>query len=422
MVAVIKASHSISRILRYNEQKITLGAARVIGEKNCPFPANKVGLMSKLNYLQRMASLNPRVAHPGVHISLNFPPTEDKLSDARLLDIAAAYMQEIGFGSQPWMAYRHMDAGHPHIHIVSLKIRTDGSRIDMHNMGKNQSEAARKNIEKTFGLTPAEKQSQVKQYEPEAVAIGRVSYGKAPAKKAMSNVLQFAISKYSYTTLGELNAILELYNITADRGKVTSRTFIGEGLLYRAINAQAMPVGIPIKASDFSFPATLKALEKHFTANKISQAKSSAVIRLAVDKAIVMHKPQSLTALQAILKQSGIDLVMRKATTGQVYGLTFVDHRERCSINGSTLGKPYSAKGLSERLTKSLRETAPGQQPSASIIPKHHTSADAPANTTNGLTDQTSPLEALLTTEYTTDHQGKPVGKKKKKKKRKGGQ
>ncbi|MFP9114748.1 relaxase/mobilization nuclease domain-containing protein [Flavobacterium sp. RHBU_3] len=422
MVAVIKASHSLSRILRYNEQKITQGVARVIGEKNCPFPAAKVGLLAKLNFLERMASLNTRVAHPGVHISLNFPPAEDKLSDARLSEIAAAYMEEIGFGSQPWMAYRHMDAGHPHIHIVSLKIRTDGSRIDMHNMGRNQSEHARRTIEKNFGLLPAEKSGKVKQYEPEAVAIARVTYGKAPAKKAMSGVLQFVISKYSYTTLGELNAILGLYNMTADRGKVTSRTYVGGGLLYRAIDAQALPVGVPIKASDFAFPATLKTLEKHFTANRVSQAKSGAAIRLAIDKAITLQKPQSLDALQEILRQSGIDLVIRNASNGQVYGLTFVDHRERCSINGSTLGKPYSAKGLSERCAKGLRETAPGQQPSASIAPKHRTGVDAPASAISGLKDHTSPLNALLNPEYTTDYQGKPLDKKKKKKKRKGGQ
>lgn len=39
---------------------------------------------------------------------------------------------------------------------------------------------------------------------------------------------------------------------------------------------------------------------------------------------------------------------------GIIYGLTYVDHRTACVFNGSTLGKPYSAKGVLERCGKSV--------------------------------------------------------------------
>jgi len=54
---------------------------------------------------------------------------------------------KIGFGDQPSLIYRHCDAGHPHLHIVTLKVRSDGSRTDTQNIGKNQSEKARKKLE-----------------------------------------------------------------------------------------------------------------------------------------------------------------------------------------------------------------------------------------------------------------------------------
>jgi len=60
------------------------------------------------------------------------------------------YMEKIGFCEQPYLIYRHYDAGHPHIHIVSINIRRDGSRISLHNIGRNQSEKARKEIENEF--------------------------------------------------------------------------------------------------------------------------------------------------------------------------------------------------------------------------------------------------------------------------------
>ena len=49
-------------------------------------------------------------------------------------------MNKIGFVEQPFLVYKHEDAGHPHIHIVSTTIKGDGSRINTHNIGRNQSE------------------------------------------------------------------------------------------------------------------------------------------------------------------------------------------------------------------------------------------------------------------------------------------
>jgi uncharacterized protein YijF (DUF1287 family) len=53
-------------------------------------------------------------------------------------------MEKIGFGEQPYLIYKHEDAGHPHIHIVSTTIKADGSRINTHNIGRNQSEKQEK--------------------------------------------------------------------------------------------------------------------------------------------------------------------------------------------------------------------------------------------------------------------------------------
>ncbi|MXN91687.1 relaxase/mobilization nuclease domain-containing protein [Flavobacterium sp. Sd200] len=404
MVAVIKASHALSRILRYNEEKISSGAARFLGEGNCPFEGASAGLMPKLNYLEGMATLNARIRHPGVHISLNFPPEEQSLSDSRLLEIARTYMQEVGFATQPWLAYRHMDAGHPHLHIVSLKVRPDGSRIDMHNIGRNQSETARKAIEKSFGLIPAEKHARTLAYKPEPLQAGRLQYGKAPTKKAIANVLQFVLEKYRFCSLPELNALLGLYNIKADRGKVTSRTFLAGGLLYRALDAVGNPLGVPIKASDFHFKPSLARLEVLFTANKPYQDKSRPHLRTVIDSTILKSTPGSVQKLQELLKAKGVDMVLRQNAGGQLYGLTFIDHTTHCVINGSSLGKPYSAKGLSERISGHQREDAHGHQPSVRERPQHPGARDAadtvhkPATNENLINELLSPTAA---SEYT---------------------
>jgi type IV secretory pathway VirD2 relaxase len=107
--------------------------AQCIAAVNYPKDVSQLTLSNKLNRLLNQAALNENVTRNSVHISLNFDPTEN-LSHARLNGIADAYMDKIGFGKQPYLVYQHQDAGHPHIHIVTIKVRSDGSRIDMQNI------------------------------------------------------------------------------------------------------------------------------------------------------------------------------------------------------------------------------------------------------------------------------------------------
>ena len=137
MVAVIKTGHSISRILNYNENKVKEGKAECISAVNYPIDTEKITFNQKLNRLLKQAALNENVSRNSVHISLNFDPSESH-SKEQLKAISESYMQKIGFGEQPYLVYQHYDAGHPHIHIVSIKVRADGTRIDTNNIGRNQ--------------------------------------------------------------------------------------------------------------------------------------------------------------------------------------------------------------------------------------------------------------------------------------------
>ena len=86
----------------------------------------------------------------------------------------------------------------------------NGRRIDMNNIGRNESEKARKAIEQEFKLVPAEshKQDQKEQFKQQlAVTPKRVEYGKTETKRAIQNVLDYMIRRYKYTSLPELNAV-----------------------------------------------------------------------------------------------------------------------------------------------------------------------------------------------------------------------
>lgn len=347
MVAIIKTGHSIRAMLNYNENKIKEGKAECIGQGNYPVDADRLTYAMKLNRLEKQCKLNENVKRNTVHISLNFDPSEASLQKEKLLEIAGNYMDKIGFGNQPYLIYQHHDAGHPHLHLTTINVQENGKRIAMHNIGKDKSEPARKEIEEAFNLVKAENQEK-KEYKPEPVSA-RVQYGKAESKKTIENVLNFVVNNYKYTSLPELNAVLKLYNIEADKGTDNSRVAKHNGLLYHALDEKGNRVGVPIKASSFYDKPTLKNMKKKFAANEIRRQLDKSRIKNAIDTAFIKNNIIILPQLVKQLQKEGINTILRQNAEGLVYGVTFVDHKTKTVFNGSKIGKEYSAKGLQDK-------------------------------------------------------------------------
>lgn len=159
MVAKITVPLSIKRALNYNEQKVQQGVAVCIYAHNFLKEAEQLNFYEKLHRFEHLIALNKRASTNTVHISLNFGLNEN-LKKQKLIEIASTYMEKIGFGGQPYLVYQHYDAGHFHIHVVTTNIqKKNGRRISLHNIGKNQSNTARKEIEILYGLQKAEEQN-----------------------------------------------------------------------------------------------------------------------------------------------------------------------------------------------------------------------------------------------------------------------
>jgi hypothetical protein len=314
MVAVIKTSHSIQRVLNYNELKVKEEKAKCINAVNFPLELDKLNFNLKLNRFNKLASLNENVKRNTVHISLNFDPSENH-SKEKLNEIAEMYMEKIGFGKQPYLVYQHHDAGHPHCHIVTNNIQRDGKRIDLHLLGIRKSEPARKEIEQIFGLVKAEGRKLTEEFSLRPARL-TVEYGKAESRKAINAVLNKILFDYKYSSLPELNAVLNQFNVHADRGSEESRVFKNNGLLYRILDKDSKPVGVPIKASDFYSKPTLKFLEERFKINEIKKQTNTSHIKNAVRMAFYDEKIKSLAKLEEKIKSEGIYLVLRKSKDG----------------------------------------------------------------------------------------------------------
>lgn len=349
MVARIKRTNSLSRTLNYNEKKVQKGAAENIMAANFTKDLEHLNFYDKLKFLERQASKREEVKANSVHISLNFHP-DDLLDNEKMKRIAKTYMQMIGFGNQPYLVYRHNDAGHPHLHIVTTNIRSNGDKIDMHNIGRNQSRIACEAIETFHQLIKAKGRNQENSMALRPEHVLAAVYGKSETRRAITNVLDHILKEYKFSSLPELNAVLGLYHIKADRGAGDSRMYKNKGLLYRILDKQGNPVGVPIKASAIHIKPTLAFLEQKFSRNRLlKHSKDRERIKTWIDITLLRDSNASLEDLKDALLRKQIHVVLRENALGDIYGVTFVDTMNLTVFNGSDLGREYSAKRILER-------------------------------------------------------------------------
>ncbi len=420
MVAKITIPKSIEAALNYNEKKVQKGNAVCLHAANYLKEAKEMNFYQKISGFERLNSLNERATTKTLHVSLNFDPSE-KLTESKLLQIASDYMQKIGFGEQPYLVYKHEDAGHPHIHIVSTTIKADGSRINTHNIGRNQSEKARKEIEKTHGLVKAERQQQLLKPGIKSVDVEKAIYGKSETKRSISNVVGAVFSQYKFTSLPEFNAALKQFNVIADRGKEEGRIYKNRGLVYRILDAAGNKVGVPIKASSISCKPILGNLEKKFETNESAKELLKPFVKTKLDDCL-SQSPSTMKELLEHLKQRNIYTVLRQNAEGRLYGITFVDNQNKVVFNGSDLGKGYSAAALQSRLAagneKSLTQDETKGGSSAGSIQKEMGQQKQQEKTIPFTTKTESPLDVLLSTKEQYDNTPNSLLKKKRKKKK----
>jgi len=421
MVAKITIPKSIEAVLNYNEKKVQKGAAKCLHAANYLSEAKNMNFFQKLNGFEMLNNLNSRATTKTIHISLNFDPSE-KLSNDKLIEVANVYMEKIGFGQQPFLVYKHQDAGHPHIHIVSTTIKEDGSRINTHNIGRNQSEKARKEIEQQYDLIKAERQQQLMKPGIKALDAQKTVYGKSETKRSISNVVGAVFSQYKFTSLPEFNAALKQFNVVADRGKEEGRIYKNRGLVYRILDSDGNKVGVPIKASSIGCKPILDNLEKKFTANEVAREPLKQRTKNTIDECLQLSSG-SMKNLVTTLKQKNIYTVLRQNAEGRLYGITFVDNQNKVVFNGSDLGKGYSAAALQTRLAKGnenplAQDEIKGSNSSGVLLKENdlNKQQDKIISTT---TKNENLLDVLLSTKEQYDNTLSSLLKKKRKKKRK---
>ena len=340
MVAKISHGMSLYGALAYNHNKVAAGTAEILSGNRMisdrlgrPSEDIRLALLSFENYLLA----NRNTAKPVLHISLS-PAPEDKLADGQLEELAERYMRKMGYGDQPYIAYKHGDTHNTHVHIVSVCVDEEGKKIS-DSYEHRRSMTACRELEADFGLrngADAERQNPKAELRKVDASLGDVRH-------QMGNTLKAVLESYRFQTFGEYSALLSTFNIEAKQVRGEYNGVPYTGIIYSATDDNGKVTGPPFKSSRFGKRFGNEQLEKRMLVNQKELKEGKWTPSVQADIARALRRADSRKNFVELLKQKRIDVVFRENEQGRIYGVTFIDHNRRQAFNGSRMGKEFSA-------------------------------------------------------------------------------
>lgn len=335
MVAKISIGSSLYGAISYNGEKINEAKGRILGSNKVVIPTD--GHVDVARMVEDFKSFMPKMGRtkkPVLHISLN-PHPEDKLTDQDFEILAREYLDKLGFGEQPWVMYKHEDIDRHHIHIVTVNVNEQGKRLNQAFLFR-RSKKITSELEDKYNLHKAQRE----RVSPDTPITKLDPTG--DIKRQVANTVKLVGMRWQFQTLGEYNAILSLYNIRCEAtdGKVNGREY--HGLVYFATNDAGETIANPFKASRLGQFASRSAVENKFerSATSINLKPSRRII------SSVINDSSGKDDFIAKLREKGIDILIRENNDGRIYGVTFIDHNTHTVLNGSRLGREFSANAF----------------------------------------------------------------------------
>ena len=336
MIAKISSTENLGGALGYNFKKVEKGEASILLAAEL-YP-DREGRYTMEDVLADMEALIPkkcRTKKTVFHCSLN-PHPDEKLSNETLMQIAKEYMEALGYGKQPYIVFKHNDIAREHIHIVSLRVDSRGQKIN-DRFEKRRSKQITDTLERKYNLIPSSKVS-----EKAETAMPKVDIGKGNIKEQVASVVRTVLKYYRFCSLGELNAILSAYNLAVEEVKTEFRGKKYDGLVYVPTDDKGNKAGTPIHASDIGRGVGYTAVQ-----NRMQKSKQNVKLLIPTVRKKVLQtmrtSPNTEKELRQRLEEQGLRVVIRKNESGRIYAITFIDDKEGIALNGSRLGKGYTA-------------------------------------------------------------------------------
>ena len=348
MIANISPSiQFLKPILEYNQRKVKKGEAKVLSVKNVFDGSEKTAEHLMLSYGEQSKRKDRYF-----HVSINFPKTDEiLLTDQKMDRVGEQYLQKLGFPSDhPYIAYRHEDTGHPHMHLVCSKILASGKPIEDNHLHRKSQRITRE-LEQEHRLTPVNSEkSHLQQRLPKQPKT---------LKSRILLHLDLALKEKKVENLEELKTYLNTQALDVTHLKGTKPTAKGtiqyNGLVFSATDESFKQNQRGIKASKLTGSPTLSKLEKRFAQNGNFHKRRRREIQRETAYILSNYSQLNIQEFQKTQAKRGVEFRFKTDSKSNLVGVSFTDIATGKKFTGEQIGKNFTARNLAKILT--LKET-----------------------------------------------------------------
>ena len=339
MIAKISPpSKDLMKTLTYNFRKVDRDQADILlsGQLSAD------GRLTAERVFREMTAYIPsgaRTKNIVFHASINSRPDEP-LSDDRLRTIAREYLCRLGYGDQPFIVFKHRDIAREHIHLVSTRVRHDGSKI-RDTMEHVRSTRIMRSLEAKFGLLPS---SPSRKKEDVSAQPSAVDIDAGDIKRQVAAAVEHVLGRYAFQSVGEMNLLLARFRVTAEEVKTERKGRPFDGIVYAATDADGHKICTPIKASEIGREFGFRSLPKQFdTGNTLKPIIPSghSPTRSTNDSTPIAQVTGSvLDAAENLLSEVG------EVTTLQTHGADYAEIAWQRRLRNQAVKKKKRGRGI----------------------------------------------------------------------------
>ena len=318
----------------YNERKVASGEAMVVGVSNMEGDSLATVLRTFDAY-ENNPAISARTRSLSFHMSINPGPGE-RLDDSRAMALARDIMEGLGYGSQPFIVYRHTDTGREHFHVVSVKVDSTGRVISDSNQ-RRRLQAILRDLGPRYGFVVGRGQGRT-QGQSSGVSLRRFDPEAGNRTEQISDITRRCLS-YSFSTREQFEMLLRRCGVRI----VSSNTPSGERMQLQGLDRSGAPTGRPVKASTLGINLRY-ALEERLREGpgelRCRRREKDRVRGIALS---CLGYSSSARHFGRMLERKGITVVFSRSEDGRIFGATFMDHGSRSVFKCSELGEGISA-------------------------------------------------------------------------------
>ena len=335
IVKILGSASSNFHGVQYNDKKVEKGTGELMLMKNFPSFINENSSQEEVKNYLKSISKNEKVKKPQFHavISTKF----QQHSKEELAKVAEDFMQEMGYGNQPFLVVFHNDTENNHVHIVSTRV----------------NKSTGKKLNDSYEKLKAQKA---------LIDIKERIYGKNN-QETIINLLNYKIS-----SLKQLEILLERngFKVVKNKNDENALDILKNGVREKTINGNQLNFST-IKNDNRA--KQIKAIlnkYKEVYSNKVFKVEDRRHLEkmLPEEKQKENWKPkiEFESELQKKLREVfGIDVVFHHKDELRPFGYTLIDHKSETIYKGSDILKmndlfEFTSEVMDKKLFESLKD------------------------------------------------------------------